>query len=46
MTSKLDSVKEWLNQAELDVAYFSDYHSISYLTGFESDPIEISDDEK
>ena len=40
MTDKLNQIKTWLNDQQLDVAYFSDFHSIAYLTGFESDPIE------
>lgn len=40
MTDKLAKIQNWLNENQLDVAYFSDFHSISYLTGFESDPIE------
>lgn len=40
MSSKINQVQQWLNINQLDVAYFSDFHSISYLTGFESDPIE------
>ncbi|QIL50553.1 aminopeptidase P family protein [Weissella coleopterorum] len=40
MSLKINQIQQWLNENELDVAYFSDFHSISYLTGFESDPIE------
>lgn len=40
MTEQLKKIQSWLNDNELDVAYFSDFHSIAYLTGFESDPIE------
>jgi Xaa-Pro dipeptidase len=40
MTSKLDTVRTWLNDNQYDLAFFSDYHSIAYLTGFDSDPIE------
>lgn len=40
MTDKLMSIQNWLNEQQLDVAYFSDFHSIDYLTGFNSDPIE------
>lgn len=40
MTNKLSSIQSWLEEQQLDVAYFSDFHSIDYLTGFNSDPIE------
>jgi Xaa-Pro dipeptidase len=40
MTTHLTQVQNLLNTEGIDVAYFSDFHSISYLTGFESDPIE------
>jgi Xaa-Pro dipeptidase len=40
MTDKLENVRNWLSANQYDVAYFSDFHSIAYLTGFESDPIE------
>ena len=40
MTDKLTSIQNWLDEQQLDVAYFSDFHSIDYLTGFNSDPIE------
>lgn len=40
MTTQINQIANWLNDNQLDVAYFSDFHSIAYLTGFESDPIE------
>ncbi|MDR3190308.1 MAG: Xaa-Pro peptidase family protein [Lactobacillaceae bacterium] len=40
MTEKIDSIKTWLNDNQLDAAYISDFHTVAYLTGFESDPIE------
>ncbi|MCM0582371.1 aminopeptidase P family protein [Weissella diestrammenae] len=40
MNNKIQAIQQWLNENELDVAFLSDYHTISYLTGFESDPIE------
>lgn len=40
MTNHIQDIQTWLNTQELDGAYLSDYHSIAYLTGFESDPIE------
>ncbi len=40
MSEKIDTIKQWLNEHQVDVAYISDFHTISYLTGFESDPIE------
>lgn len=40
MTTQIAQITDWLNEHQLDVGYFSDYHSIAYLTGFESDPIE------
>lgn len=40
MYQNIKELQNWLNVQQLDVAYISDFHSISYLTGFESDPIE------
>jgi len=40
MTTHLQEIQTWLNTEGIDVAYLSDFHSIAYLTGFESDPIE------
>lgn len=40
MTTHLTEIQTSLNAEGVDVAYFSDFHSIAYLTGFESDPIE------
>ncbi|MFC6255079.1 M24 family metallopeptidase [Secundilactobacillus hailunensis] len=38
--SKLQQVQEWTDQHRADVTYISDPHTIQYLTGFYSDPIE------
>jgi Xaa-Pro dipeptidase len=38
--SQLDKVQKWVSDHELDVAYISNFESIKYLTGFDSDPIE------
>jgi len=40
MNNKIKEVQQWLNDQQLDVAFLTDFHTISYLTGFESDPIE------
>lgn len=40
MMTQLQQVQQWVNQQELDVAYLSDPMTITYLTGFSSDPIE------
>lgn len=40
MNQKIQAIQTWLNQNELDMALLTDYHTIAYLTGFESDPIE------
>ncbi|MBM7617720.1 Xaa-Pro dipeptidase [Weissella uvarum] len=40
MYENIKELQTWLNQQGDDLAYISDYHSIAYLTGFESDPIE------
>ena len=38
--SQLDKVQKWVADNQLDVAYISNFESIKYLTGFDSDPIE------
>lgn len=38
--TKLNQIREWLGQNKADIAYFSNFESIQYLTGFGSDPIE------
>jgi len=38
--TKLQQVRQWTNDNHVDVTYVSDFHTISYLTGFGSDPIE------
>ena len=38
--TKLQQVRQWTVDNHVDVTYVSDYHTISYLTGFGSDPIE------
>ncbi|KRN76336.1 M24 family metallopeptidase [Weissella minor] len=40
MYQNIKELQNWLNETGHDVGYISDYHAISYLTGFESDPIE------
>lgn len=38
--SQLNKIRTWLEEKQADVAYFSNFESIQYLTGFGSDPIE------
>ena len=38
--SHIDTVQQWLAQNNYDIAYISNYKTIAYFTGFESDPIE------
>ncbi|MCH5462596.1 aminopeptidase P family protein [Lactobacillus sp. LC28-10] len=38
--SKLQQVQEWTEKQHADFTYISDPHTIQYLTGFYSDPIE------
>lgn len=39
-TEKILSLTHWLEKNSLTGAIITDYHSIAYLSGFESDPIE------
>lgn len=36
----LNQVREWVGQQNADIAYFSNFESVHYLTGFGSDPLE------
>lgn len=38
--TQLNRVRQWANDQGVDVAYFSNFQTIQYLTGFGSDPIE------
>lgn len=38
--TKLEQVRQWTAEHQLDVTYVSNFHTISYLTGFESNPYE------
>lgn len=38
--SKLNELNNWLQHNNLDGAIITNYHSVAYLSGFESDPIE------
>lgn len=38
--TQLNQIREWLGQNKADIAYFSNFESIQYLTGFGSDPYE------
>ncbi|CAH0415753.1 aminopeptidase P family protein [Periweissella fabaria] len=38
--TQLNQIRDWLGQNKAEVAYFSNFESIQYLTGFGSDPIE------
>ncbi|WP_137597506.1 M24 family metallopeptidase [Paucilactobacillus kaifaensis] len=38
--TQLEKVQQWVSDQELDAAYLSDPMTITYLTGFNSDPIE------
>ena len=38
--TQLNKIRTWLEEKQTDVAYFSNFESIQYLTGFGSDPIE------
>ncbi|GMA69389.1 hypothetical protein GCM10025879_06350 [Leuconostoc litchii] len=37
---KIHALTNWLSQKELSGAIITNYHSVAYLSGFESDPIE------
>ncbi|AEJ30110.1 MULTISPECIES: Xaa-Pro peptidase family protein [Leuconostoc] len=39
-TEKIATLTAWINAQKLSGAILTNFHSISYLTGFESDPIE------
>ena len=38
--TKLQQVRQWTQDNHVDVTYISNFHTISYLTGFESNPYE------
>lgn len=38
--TQLEKVQQWVSDQQLDVAYLSDPMTITYLTSFDSDPIE------
>lgn len=39
-SEKINQLTNWLNDQNISGAIITNYHSVAYLSGFESDPIE------